>query len=36
MSSWFISGKRGENRQRLGCRNRFSVAHLEKGSVYVI
>ena len=31
MSSWFISGKRGENRQRQGCRSRFSVAHFGRG-----
>jgi len=26
-----VSGKRGENRQRLGCKSRFSVAHFGKG-----
>jgi len=31
VSSWFMSGKRGENKQRQGCRSRFSVAHFGKG-----
>ena len=32
-ASQFMSGKRGENRQRQGCRSRFSIGHLEQGSV---
>jgi len=26
-----MSGKRGENRQRQGCRSRFCETHLERG-----
>jgi len=28
---YFMSGKRGANRQRQGCRSRFCETHFEKG-----
>jgi len=28
---YFMSGKKGENRQRQGCRSRFCDTHLERG-----